>query len=216
MNTLRILLADDHAIMRDGLVSLIDAQADMRVVGTAADGRACVEAARTIAPDVVVIDISMPELNGIQATREMKIERPDLKVLALTAYDNPVYLRQLFDAGATGYILKNHAAHELIDAIRVVASGGTYLDPTMANSAAFPPPGERLRGEAKRGELTEREGEILLLVARGYTNKEIAARLTISVKTVETHKANVMSKLDLKNRADAVRFAVGQGWMLDG
>jgi DNA-binding NarL/FixJ family response regulator len=212
---LRILIADDHAIMRDGLISLINAQPDMRVVADARDGREALRLARETSPDVAIIDISMPELNGIEAARQLKREHRELKVLTLTAYDNPVYLHQLLQAGATGYVLKNLAAKELIAAIRVVASGGTYLDPMMAAEAETLAPAIKLRGDVKRGDLTEREREILLLIARGYTNKEIAAQLAISVKTVETHKGNIMMKLDLKNRADAVRFAVQQGWLLN-
>ncbi len=215
MSKLRIVLADDHAMMRDGLVSLIDAQPDMQVVGQAGNGREAIARAHEMLPDIIIMDVSMPELDGIQATRQLKIAHPTLKVLALTAYDNPVYVRQLFDAGATGYILKNLAAQELIHAIRIVAEGQTYLDPTMSESATSSPAGERLRGSVRRGELTGREQEILLLVAQGYTNKEIAIRLTISVKTVESHKGNIMTKLDLKNRADAVRYAARQGWLRD-
>ncbi|MCP9495759.1 MAG: response regulator transcription factor [Pyrinomonadaceae bacterium MAG19_C2-C3] len=215
MSKLRIVLADDHAIMRDGLVSLIDAQPDMQVVGQAGNGREAVARSGEMLPDIIIMDVSMPELDGIQATRQLKIAHPTLKVLALTAYDNPVYVRQLFDAGATGYILKNLAAQELIHAIRTVAEGKTYLDPTMTKSATASPARERLRGSVRRGELTEREQEILLLVAQGYTNKEIALRLTISVKTVESHKGNIMTKLELKNRADAVRYAARQGWLRD-
>lgn len=212
---LRILLADDHAIMRDGLVSLIDAQTDLQVVAQASDGREAIAQARATMPDIVIIDVSMPELDGIQATRQLKNEIPTIKILALTAYDNPVYVRQLFDAGASGYILKNLAAKELIHAIHVVAEGKIYLDSTLAESAANSATGERLRGSYRRGKLTEREQEILLLVAQGYTNKEIALRLGISVKTVETHKANIMTKLNLKTRADAVRYAARQGWLRD-
>lgn len=208
---LRVLLADDHALIRDGLGSLIDAQPDMQVVGGAADGREALELAAETSPDIVLMDISMPVLDGIQATRQLKLERPAVKVLALTAYDNRAYLAQLLEAGASGYVLKRMAAKGLIEAIRVVAAGGTYLDPNLSTGAEAP--GPRLRGELKRGELTSREQEILVLMATGYTNKEISARLSISVKTVEAHKANFMAKLDLKNRADIVRYALDRGWL---
>lgn len=210
---LKVLLADDHALIRDGLGSLIDAQPDMRVVGGAGDGQEALELAAATSPDVVLMDVSMPVLDGIQATRRLKLERPDVKVLALTAYDNRAYLSQLLEAGASGYVLKKMAAKGLIEAIRVVAAGGTYLDPNLADAPAAGA-GPRLRGELKRGELTSREQEILTLIATGYTNKEISARLSISVKTVEAHKANIMAKLDLKNRADVVRYALDRGWLV--
>jgi len=209
---LRVLLADDHALIRDGLASLINAQPDMAVVADAADGREAVERAAGADPDVVLMDISMPVLDGIRATRLLKLERPSVKVLALTAYDNQAYLTQLMEAGASGYVLKKMAAKELIEAIRVVAAGGTYLDPHLTGPSAEPS-GPRLRGESRGGELTSREQEILTLIATGYTNKEISARLGISVKTVESHKGNIMAKLELKNRADAVRYALGRGWL---
>lgn len=211
---LRILLVDDHALMREGLTVLINSQPDMEVVGDASDGGEALARADAAAADIVLMDVSMPVLDGIQATRRLKGEHPLVKVLALTAYDNHVYLRQLLDAGASGYVLKRTAAKSLIDAIRVVAAGGSYLDPDMApvpeNHA-----GERsgLRGEIERGELTGREQEVLILVAKGHTNKEVSARLGISVKTVEVHKSNLMSKLGLKNRADVVRYALSLGWL---
>lgn len=209
---LRVLLADDHALIRDGLGSLIDVQPDMLVVGGAADGREALEKAAETDPDIVLMDISMPVLDGIQATRRLKRDRPAVKVLALTAYDNQAYLAQLLEAGADGYVLKKMAAKDLIEAIRVVAAGGTYLDPHLSGrGGAGPDP--RLRGELRRGELTSREQEILTLIATGYTNKEISSRLGISVKTVEAHKGNIMAKLELKNRADAVRYALDRGWL---
>ncbi|HEV2761877.1 MAG TPA: response regulator transcription factor [Pyrinomonadaceae bacterium] len=209
---LKVLLADDHALIRDGLRSLIDAQPDMLVVGGASDGQEVLILAAETEPDLVLMDISMPVLDGIQATRRLKRELPAVKVLALTAYDNQAYLTQLLEAGASGYVLKKMAAKELIEAIRVVAAGGTYLDPHLT-APREEPVGPRLRGESRGGELTSREQEILTLIATGYTNKEISARLGISVKTVESHKGNIMAKLELKNRADAVRYALGRGWL---
>lgn len=212
---LKVLLADDHALIRDGLCSLIDAQPDMVVVGGAADGREALEKAAETEPDVVLMDISMPTLDGIQATRQLKRDRPGVKVLALTAYDNQAYLTQMLEAGASGYVLKKMAAKGLIEAIRVVAAGGAYLDPHLSERPAAAAGVPRLRGELRRGELTSREEEILTLIAKGYTNKEISARLGISVRTVESHKGNIMAKLDLKNRADAVRYALDRGWLVD-
>jgi len=214
VSTLRILLADDHAMMREGLRSLVNAQADMEVVGEAGDGRAALLKARELQPDVVVMDISMPELNGIQATGRLKGCCRKAKVLALTAYDDGGYLRQLLEAGASGYVLKRAAAEELVKAIRVVAAGGVYLDPALAGRVVSGYVGrKRLRGAPQNTELSEREEEVMRLVAWGYTNKEVAAYLNISVKTVETHKTNLMEKLDLKGRADVVRYALRQGWL---
>lgn len=214
---LKVLLADDHALIRDGLSSLINVQPDMLVVGGASDGREALALAAETEPDVVLMDISMPVLDGIQATRQLKRERPAVKVLALTAYDNHAYLAELLEAGASGYVLKKMAAKGLIEAIRIVAAGGTYLDPHLSErvSAAPAESGTRLRGELRRGELTSREEEILTLVAKGYTNKEISTRLGISVRTVESHKGNIMAKLELKNRADVVRYALDRGWLVD-
>jgi len=214
VSTLRILLADDHVMMREGLKSLVNAQADMEVVGEAGDGRAALLKARELQPDVVVMDISMPELNGIQATGRLKGCCRKAKVLALTAYDDGGYLRQLLEAGASGYVLKRAAAEELVKAIRVVAAGGVYLDPALAGRVVSGYVGrKRLRGAPQNTELSEREEEVMRLVAWGYTNKEVAAYLNISVKTVETHKTNLMEKLDLKGRADVVRYALRQGWL---
>jgi two-component system response regulator NreC len=213
VSTLRIVLADDHVMLRDGLKSLVNAQPDMEVVGEADDGRAALAKAQELRPDVVVMDISMPELNGIQATEQLK-GRSQTKVLVLTAYDEVGYLRQLLQAGASGYVLKRAAAEDLVKAIRVVASGGVYLDPTLAGKVVGGYVGrKKLRGALQGVELSGREEEVLRLVAWGYTNKEVAGYLNISVKTVETHKTNLMEKLDLGGRSDIVRYALRRGWL---
>ncbi|HEV7893882.1 MAG TPA: response regulator transcription factor [Pyrinomonadaceae bacterium] len=213
MSTLRIVLADDHVMLRDGLKSLVNAQPDMEVVGEADDGRAALAKAQELRPDVVVMDISMPELNGIQATEQLK-GRSQTKVLVLTAYDEVGYLRQLLQAGASGYVLKRAAAEDLVKAIRVVASGGVYLDPTLAGKVVGGYVGrKKLRGALQGVELSGREEEVLRLVAWGYTNKEVAGYLNISVKTVETHKTNLMEKLELSGRSDIVRYALRRGWL---
>jgi DNA-binding NarL/FixJ family response regulator len=211
---LRILLADDHVMLREGLRSLVGAEADMEVVGEADDGRDALLKARALRPDVVVMDISMPELNGIRATEQLKGCCPGTKVLVLTAYDEDGYLRQLLEAGASGYVLKKAAAEELVKALRAVAAGGVYLDPALAGRVVGGYLGrKKLRGELRGVELSGREEEVLRLVAWGYTNKEAAGYLNISVKTVETHKTNLMEKLGLKTRSDIVRYALRSGWL---
>jgi len=214
LNTLRIFLADDHSVMRQGLRALVAAQADMDVVGEADNGRTALLKATELQPDVIVMDVTMPELNGIQVTERLKRVCQKIKVLVLTAHDDSGYLRQLLEVGASGYVLKKVAAEELINAIRVVAAGGVYIDPTLAEKVVSGYVGRRrLRGAQPSNELSEREAEVLRLVAWGYTNKEIAAYLSISVKTVESHKGNLMEKLDLKSRVEVVRYALRQGWL---
>lgn len=214
MNMLRIFLADDHIVMREGLKSLVNAQSDMNVIGEADNGRTALLKAKELNPDIVVMDISMPEMNGIQATERLKHACQNIKVLILTAHDDTGYLRQLLEAGASGYVLKRVAAEELINAIRVVVAGGVYLDPTLAGKVVSGYVGtRRLRGAPQCNKLSERETEVLRLVAWGYTNKEIASYLNLSVKTVETHKGNLMEKLDLKSRVEMVRYALRQGWL---
>jgi DNA-binding NarL/FixJ family response regulator len=214
LNTLRVFLADDHVVMREGLKSLVNAQSDMNVIGEADNGRTALLKARELQPDVVVMDVSMPDMNGIRATERLRDACQKIKVLILTAHDDTGYLRQLLEAGASGYALKRMAAEELINAIRVVAGGGFYLDPALAGKVVRGYVGkQRLRGAPQCNTLSERETEVLRLVAWGYTNKEIAAYFNLSVKTVETHKANLMEKLDLKSRVEMVRYAVQQGWL---
>jgi DNA-binding NarL/FixJ family response regulator len=216
LKKLRILLADDHALLRDGLKALVDVQADMEVVGEADNGRTAWLKATELLPDIVVMDVSMPELNGIQATEKLKADCPEIKVLALTAYKDKGYLDQLLKVGASGYVLKLSAAEELIKAIRVVAAGDIYLDPEMADKVTDSYVRKQfLRGVSRQKELTDREEEVLRLTAQGYSNKEIAAKLSISVKTVESHKANLMEKLELRSRTEIVRYAVRQGWLQD-
>lgn len=216
MSKLRILLADDHALLRDGLKALVSVQPDMEVVGEADNGRTAWQKAKELLPDIVVMDVSMPELNGVQATEKLKAECPDVKVLALTAYKDKGYLDQLLKVGASGYVLKLSAAEELIKAIRIVAAGDVYLDPEMVDKVTESYVRKQsLRGVPRQKELTDREEEVLRLIAQGYGNKEIAAKLSLSVKTVESHKANLMEKLELRSRTEIVRYAVRQGWLQD-
>lgn len=216
MTRLRVFVADDHAVLRDGLKALVNAQADMEVVGEADNGRTTYERAKELLPDVVLMDISMPDLTGVQATELLGRECPDVKILILTAYKDKGYLDRLLNVGASGFILKLSAAEELIGAIRLVAGGGIYLDPQMADRITDGyVRSQFLKGEVRQRELTPREEEVLRLIARGYSNKEISGELKISVKTVESHKANLMQKLELRNRTEIVRYAVRQGWLQD-
>jgi DNA-binding NarL/FixJ family response regulator len=215
MTKLRIVLADDHAIVREGLRALIERQSDMEVVGEAADGRAAIEVVQRLQPDVVVMDLSMPELDGAKAAKELMWRNPGLKVLALTVHEERSYLRELLDAGASGYLLKRVAADELVHAIRRVAEGGIYLDGRLMPDVLdrFYRTSGREGGDGKL--ITPREEEVLRLIARGHSNKEIAGQLSVSVKTVETHKARALEKLGIRNRAAIVRYALQQGWMQD-
>jgi len=214
MNKLRIFLADDHAMIREGLKMLINSQSDMEVIGEANNGKAAVQQISQLQPDVAVLDISMPEMSGLQATEEIKKTLPRLKILTLTRHNDAGHLQQLLRAGAAGYILKQSAADELIRAIRAVVAGGTYLDPAVAAKVVAGYTGKLSNWSVERiGTLTEREREVLRLIAHGYSNKEIAGRFELSVKTVEAHKANAMRKLELHSRIDIVRYAILCGWL---
>ena len=212
VDKLRVFLADDHMVVREGLKALIDKQEDMHVVGEACNGRAAWQLAKELKPDVVVMDVSMPEMNGAEATERIRRDCPRIKVLALTIYEDKSYLRGLLKAGATGYVLKRAVTEELVHAVRTVAAGGSYLDPTLTGRVISSYVNQGLRdGKAEGGELSEREEEVLRLVAWGYSNKDIAAKLQISVKTVETYKVRLMEKLDLRSRTDIVRYALLRG-----
>ena len=212
---LRILLADDHETVREGLRMILNAQPDMQVVATAGDGRDAVVQAEKISPDIVIMDISMPGMNGLVATTQLMERCPTARVLTLTRHADSSYLQQLMRAGAAGYVLKQSRPAELLHAIRSVASGGKYLDASMTapmlntfSKTAPPAPGPE-----PTTPLSPRETEVLRLIAWGNTNKEIAARLDLSVKTVEAHKANGMRKLNMRGRIDIVRYALLQGWL---
>jgi two-component system response regulator NreC len=210
---LRIVLADDHPIFRQGLRMLVDTQADMEVVGEAENGRAVVSLAEKLRPDVVVMDVSMPDMNGLNAAEALQRCCPQIKIVTLTRHADGGYLAQLLEAGAKGYVLKQSDS-DIVRAIRAVARGQTYLDPAVAEQAVRTV--ER-SGSARRTtkNLSRREDEVLRMVAWGLLSREIADRLHISIKTVETHKANAMSKLELANRIDVVRYALLRGWLQD-
>jgi DNA-binding NarL/FixJ family response regulator len=210
----RVLLADDHVTVRHGLRLLIDGQPDMKVIAEASDGAAAVRRALELKPDVVVMDISMPGMNGLVATRTLKQAWPQTAVITLTRHGDDAYLQELLRAGVSGYVLKQSASSELLQAIRVAASGGQYLDSTLTARVTAGFLGREGKRVGKSGaQVSDREAEVLRLIASGYSNKEIAARLDLSVKTVEAHKANAMRKLGLTGRIDIVKYAILQGWL---
>ena len=213
MNKLAVFLVDDHAILREGLKTLIDAQPDMRCVGEAGDGKAAVAAAQSLSPDIVVLDVSMPKLNGFQAAEQILKCCPRSKVLSLTRHSEDSYVQQLLKAGASGYVLKQSSSAILLAAIRSVAAGQSYLDPAVTAKVVGGYIGKSEARKAGAVEPSEREKAVLRLIAIGYSNKEIAAQLGISVKTVEVHKANAIRKLNMRGRIDIVKFAVLQGWL---
>ena len=216
MNKLRIILAEDHETIRDGLKLLVNARSDMEVIGEADNGRKALQLAEEFSPDVVVMDISMPELNGLQATKKLKDKCPKVRVLILTRHTEPGYLQELLQAGASGYVLKQSKSEELIRAILAVAAGQTYLDPAVTERAVtqLRESGQDTR-KVPNANLTAREADVLRLIALGYVNKEVAARLNLSVKTVEAHKSNAMNKMGMKSRVDIVRYAMLQDWLQD-
>jgi len=213
MSKIRVLIAEDHATVREGLKLILGAQSDIDVVGDTGDGRTAVALTQQLRPDIVLMDISMPGLNGQKATAQLKECFPEVHVLALTRHQEDGYLQQMLRAGASGYILKQSPPAELLHAIRAVANGGKYLDSAVAGRMMGSYAGRSVVSGQALSELSERETEVLRLIAWGYSNKEVANRLNISVKTIESHKANAMKKLGMSSRIDIVRYAVVQGWM---
>jgi two-component system, NarL family, response regulator NreC len=216
MNVVKILLVDDHPILREGLKALINLQADMRCIGEASDGESAVAGAQSLFPDVVVLDVSMPKLNGFQATEQIVKHCPKSKVLSLTRHSEDSYVQQLLKAGASGYVLKQSSPATLLAAIRTVAAGQSYLDPAVTDRVISGYAAKGTAGAVAAGSRpTERENSVLRLIALGYSNKEIASQMRLSVKTIEAHKTNAMRKLNMRGRIDIVKFAVLQGWLED-
>jgi two-component system, NarL family, response regulator NreC len=209
MKRIRIFLADDHTILREGIRSLLENESDMEVVGEAEDGHQAVKMVRQIKPDVVLMDIAMPRLNGLEATSQIKKLIPDSKILILTMHDNEEYIRKALASGAMGYILKDAAARELMDAIRAVYRGEAVLSPAVTRLVIedYLRWGD-LKPEVPQDDLSEREREILQLIAEGNTNKQIAEILCISIKTVQAHRSNLMNKLDLHDRGELIKYAI--------
>lgn len=212
---LRVLLADDHVTVRHGLKLLIDSQPDMKVVAEVSDGDGALQRTRELKPDVVVMDISMPGVNGLVATRAIRKQLPAVAIVTLTRHGDDAYLQELLRAGVSGYVLKQSAPAELLQAIRAAAAGGQYLDSTLTARVTAGFLTREGKGAKKQagGAVSERELDVLRLIASGYSNKEIAANLSLSVKTVEAHKSNAMRKLGLNGRIDIVKYAILQGWL---
>lgn len=215
IDKIQVLLAEDHQTVREGIKMIINAEEDMSVIGEADNGREVIHLAEKLNPDVILMDISMPELNGLIATAKLKRTLPKIKILTLTRHTDNAYLQELLQAGVNGYLLKQSAASELLRAIRVVTSGGNYLDPEITGKvlAGYTENKVKLRGEVRGERLTERESEILRHIALGYSNREIGEKMDISIKTVEAHKANALKKLDISSRREIMSYAILQGWM---
>jgi two-component system response regulator NreC len=207
------MIADDHAILRAGLKMLINAQADMEVVAEAPDGEQAVQAARETKPDVALLDLTMPGVGGMRALQEMARSCRKTRVLVLTMHDDPAYLRSALAAGASGYLLKRTVDAELLVAIRAVHRGGTYVDPSLANvlvQDVLAKRGTKARSKPANI-LSDRERQVLKFVAQGYSSQEIAKRIFVSVKTVETYRARIADKLELRTRREVVRYAIRMG-----
>ena len=211
MSALRVALADDHPVVLAGIRALLQAAPEIDLVGEASTGPAALGVIEAVRPDVAVIDISLPGLGGVELARRLARSCPEVRLLALTVHEDRAYVQQLLQAGARGYLLKRSAAEELVRAIRAVAAGGVYLDPAVAGKAL--PLAAKPGAAAEDAGLSRREEDVLRLVAQGFTNKEIAARLAVGVKTVETHRARAAEKLTLRTRADIVRLAAARGWL---
>ncbi len=203
MPDIRVLVVDDHAILRDGICSLLERQEGLNVVGEAGNGREALERVEELQPDIVLMDVSMPEMDGLEATRRIKSAHPEIKVLVLTQHDNQEYINPLLQAGASGYVLKRSGGREVVTAIRQVYEHGVFLEPEVARQVLH-----NFSRSAETPALTEREQQVLQLAVEGKSNKDIARRLFISPKTVSVHRTNIMAKLGVHNSAELVRYAI--------
>jgi two-component system response regulator NreC len=209
----RVLIVDDHAVVRSGLKLVLDADEGIEPVGEAGTAREAIFEARALKPDVILLDVVMPDQSGLEIIPTLLHENPETKILMLSMQDDPRYVREAFDAGASGYVLKEAADSEVVAAVREVAGGGRYVDPELGARLVTAESEERRRAE--EDPLSEREGEVLRLLALGHTNQEIAKQLYISVRTAETHRAHIMQKLHLSSRAELVRYALDRGLLDD-
>ncbi len=214
VRTIRVILVEDHPVLRAGVAMLLRAEGDLEMVGEAADGQAGVKLAEELQPDVVIMDVSLPQLGGADATKQIKAARPSQQILALSAHEDAAFARMLLDAGAAGYALKRSACDELVRAVRIVAAGGTYVDPSI--TGALVTGQRRSPGGVPAVRLSEREASVIRLIAQGLTSKEIAQTLNLSPRTLETYRARAMSKLNLVSRAELIRYAARAGWLRDG
>jgi len=214
-NRIRVVLADDHPVVLAGIRALLQAVPDIELIGEVADGAEALTLIETQKPDVAILDISMPGLNGIELSRRLSETCPTVKIIALTVHEDRAYVKPLIQAGAQGYLLKRSAAEDLIRAVNAVAAGGMYLDPAIVNNALSD--GE-LSSVTPTPDVTlsPREEDVLKAIAQGFSNKEIAASLQLSTKTIETYKARAADKLNLKSRAEIVRYGVAKGWLVSG
>ncbi|MGO8919218.1 MAG: response regulator [Stellaceae bacterium] len=212
MTGIRVVLADDHPVVRAGVKALIQTAPEMEIVGEAASSTAALRLIVDAAPDVAVVDVSMPGLGGAELAARVAAQCPLVKMLALTVHEDRAYVQQMLQAGVRGYLLKRSAGDELVRAIRAVFDGGLYVDPAIAGKLLTPMVASGSAATPK-GELSDREEEVLKLVAQGFSNKEAAARLSLSVKTVETYKARAAEKLGLRSRAEIVRYGAARGWL---
>ncbi|MBI2862652.1 MAG: response regulator transcription factor [Chloroflexi bacterium] len=210
---IRVLLVDDHACVRQGLKSLIDAQEDLKVVGEASNGREAIDLAEKLDASVILMDITMPVLDGLVAAREIKIRRPNINILFLTVHEGDAYFFESLRAGANGYIPKSAEADEVLEGIRAVAGGSTYIQPSMAKWLVTEFLSRTVGGRSQEATdgLSAREREVLQLIAEGLTNSEVAQRLSLSINTVRRHRANLMAKLGLHDRLELVRYAISKG-----
>ncbi|MFA0753367.1 MAG: hypothetical protein IMHGJWDQ_001142 [Candidatus Fervidibacter sp.] len=208
---IRVLIVDDHAILRDGLKALLQSEPDIEVVGEASTGREAIKLIRKLRPNVVLMDISMPDMTGLQATEIIKKSYPEVKVIALTVHESETYLKRMMKVGADGYVVKGAAAQELTRAIRTVVKGSVYIHPDTAKQLMSELPQAEPAKEEQKKQLSEREWQVLRLIALGYTYKQIADRLALSVKTVETYRARIAEKLGLRTRAELVKYALQHG-----
>lgn len=208
---IRILLVDDHTILREGVRTLLNTQEDMEVVGEAEDGEQAVNLVKKIRPDIVLMDIGLPGINGIEATKRIKRENPEVKVLVLSMHDNEEYIAPVFQAGASGYVLKRLASKELVSALRAVHQGHSILHPALTDTVFKNDSTQENLSALKEDGLTAREIEVLRLIAKGLTNQQIADELVISIKTVQAHRSNIMEKLDLHDRVELTRYAIRRG-----
>lgn len=212
---IKVLIADDHSVIRSGLSMLINSQSDMEVIGDAANGKEAYEKALELYPDVIVMDLNMPEENGLSATNRIKIKHPSMEILILTMHDDKEYLFEVLKAGASGYILKSAQDTDLMNAIRTVYSGAAYLYPSATKAIVGDYLTRYRAGEEEYtlSELTEREATLLPYIAQGYSYKEISEKLFLSVKTIEAYKAKIMEKLNLKTRPDLIQYAIKNGFI---